>query len=61
MSVQVGPEYAFNNFFGWAVKSGDVGTVPIPAAMWLFGSGVLALVGVARRKTVRDGVPIINL
>jgi len=50
-----------NNLFGWAVKSGDVGAVPIPAAMWLFGSGVLALVGVARRKTVRDGVPIINL
>jgi hypothetical protein len=38
----------------WAVGS-DFGTpgiqlVPIPAAVWLFGSGLLGLVGVARRK-----------
>ncbi len=26
--------------------------VPVPAAVWLFGSGLLGLVGVARRKTV---------
>jgi hypothetical protein len=24
--------------------------VPVPAAAWLFGSGLLGLVGVARRK-----------
>ena len=29
----------------------DVSAVPIPAAAWLFGSGLLGLVGVARRKT----------
>lgn len=30
----------------------DPGTVvPVPAAVWLFGSGLLALVGAARRKT----------
>lgn len=28
-----------------------VSTVPIPAAVWLFGSGLLGLVGLARRKT----------
>lgn len=28
-------------------------TVPLPAAAWLFGSGLLGLIGVARRKTVR--------
>jgi hypothetical protein len=28
----------------------NVNTVPIPAAVWLFGSGLLGLVGVARRK-----------
>ena len=28
----------------------DVGTVPVPAATWLMGSGLLALVGVARRR-----------
>ena len=27
-----------------------VSTVPVPAAVWLFGSGLLALIGVARRK-----------
>jgi hypothetical protein len=27
-----------------------VRTVPVPAAVWLFGSGLLGLVGVARRK-----------
>jgi hypothetical protein len=25
-------------------------TVPVPAAVWLFGSGLLGLVGVARRR-----------
>ena len=34
----------------WAVQSGDVGSVPIPAAVWLFGSGLIGLVGFARRK-----------
>lgn len=29
---------------------GQVSTIPIPAAMWLFGSGLLGLVGIARRK-----------
>jgi hypothetical protein len=29
---------------------GGTPTVPVPAAVWLFGSGLLGLVGVARRK-----------
>lgn len=28
----------------------DVSAVPVPAAVWLFGSGLLGLVGIARRK-----------
>jgi len=44
-----------SSFYGWAVQSGDVGSatpaVPVPAAVWLFGSGLLGLVGVARRKS----------
>jgi len=28
----------------------DVPAVPVPAAVWLFGSGLLGLVGIARRK-----------
>jgi hypothetical protein len=41
--------------FAWAVHDGDVGvavsTVPAPAAAWLFGTGLLGLAGVTRRKT----------
>jgi len=33
-------------------NGGDV-FVPVPAAVWLFGSGLLALLGVARRRTRR--------
>jgi len=40
-----------NRMHGWAVQSGDVSAVPVPAAVWLFGSGLLGLVGVARRKS----------
>ena len=35
----------------WAVRDGDVSPVPIPSAVWLFGSGLIGLFGVARRKT----------
>ena len=38
------------SIYAWAVQSGDVSTVPVPAAVWLFGSGLLGLVGLARRK-----------
>ena len=31
---------------------GQVNVVPVPAAVWLFGSGVLGLIGIARRKKV---------
>ncbi len=30
--------------------SGTITTVPVPAAVWLFGSGLLGLAGVARRR-----------
>lgn len=39
-----------SSFYTWAVHSGDVGAVPVPAAVWLFGSGLIGLIGVARRK-----------
>lgn len=42
------------NYYAWAVQSGDFGVavsaVPIPAAVWLFGSGLIGLIGVARRR-----------
>ena len=28
--------------------------VPVPAAVWLFGSGLLGLIGIARRKTITE-------
>jgi len=37
--------------FVWAVRSGDVLTpVPVPAAVWLFGSGLIGLLGAVRRR-----------
>jgi hypothetical protein len=35
---------------GYAFASFEVSAVPVPAAIWLFGSGLLGLIGVARRK-----------
>lgn len=36
--------------YAWAVQTGDVSAVPVPAAVWLFGSGLFALAGLARHK-----------
>jgi len=40
------------NYYAWAVRSGDVAAVPLPAAVWLFGSALsgLTLLGVRRRR-----------
>lgn len=39
-----------NEYFAWAVRDGDVAVVPIPGAIWLFGTGLMGLAGTARRK-----------
>ena len=39
-----------NSLFAWAVHSGDVSAVPVPAAVWLFGSGLLGLVGMGKTR-----------
>ena len=39
-----------NGIWTWAVHPGNVSAVPVPAAVWLFGSGLLGLIGIARRK-----------
>ncbi len=43
----------------WVLSADDLGAysmtvsaVPVPAAVWLFGSGLIGLIAVARRKTV---------
>ncbi len=39
--------------FNVHVTAIDASPVPVPAAVWLFGSGLLGLIGIARRKTNR--------
>ena len=53
-----GPGGDFSSISWTAPKFEDwhgftVGTVPLPAAVWLFGSGLLGLTGVARRRKTR--------
>lgn len=38
------------SLYALAVHSGDVAAVPVPAALWLLGSGLLGLIGVSRRN-----------
>jgi len=46
--------YLTEIYTGWTqvgpMTSFQVSAVPVPAAVWLFGSGLLGLIGVARRK-----------
>jgi hypothetical protein len=35
---------------GYIDTFGEASAVPVAAAVWLFGSGLLGLVGIARRK-----------
>jgi len=37
-------------FDNLTVVAGSVTAVPIPAAVWLFGSGLIGLIGIARRR-----------
>lgn len=39
---------AFEYFYSESAQS--ISAVPVPAAVWLFGSGLLGLIGIARRK-----------
>ena len=39
-----------NNQYAWAVHSGDVAAVPVPGAVWLFGSGLIGLLSFTRKK-----------
>jgi hypothetical protein len=42
--------YKRDYFYAWAVRDGDVAAVPVPAAAWLFGSGLIGLAAARRRK-----------
>jgi hypothetical protein len=39
-------------FYAWAVRPGDVAAVPVPGALWLFGSGLVGLLGFRRRGNI---------
>jgi hypothetical protein len=41
----------FTASYNWSVAI-DVAPVPVPVAAWLFGSGLLGLIGFARKKSV---------
>jgi len=45
---------ATDKFYTMLVRDGDVvSTVPVPAAVWLFVSGLIGLAGITRRKRMR--------
>lgn len=49
-----GEQRSFNKSieaYAWAVQTGDIAAVPIPAALWLFISGLLGLTSFARNKS----------
>ena len=49
-TVPLGDPSGFGGVHYYLHLEGAVSTVPVPAAAWLFGSGLVGLVGVARRK-----------
>jgi len=51
--MKAGPFPLFNANFDIMdvhITNVDTGAIPVPAAVWLFGSGLVGLVGVARRR-----------
>jgi len=42
--------YEYNNYYAWAVRSGDVAAVPEPGVMGLLGIGALAWAGTKARR-----------
>ena len=47
-----GNDFKYNQLYAWAVRPGDVAAVPVPAAFWLFGSGLMGLLGLRRRGNI---------
>jgi hypothetical protein len=39
-----------NLFYAWAVRTGDVATVPLPAGLWLFSSALFCLITLNKKQ-----------
>ena len=52
LAAVLGNEAAAGVDAGMALVTANSTVVPVPAAVWLFGPGLLGLVGIARRKVV---------
>jgi len=48
--LQGGRIEGVTNAFSFVAKIGPITAVPVPAAAWLFGTGLVGLAGVARRR-----------
>ena len=45
------PDFKYSsNLYALAVRPGDIAAVPVPAAVWLLSSGLLGLLGIAKRR-----------
>ena len=42
----------YDGFYVWAVSPGELAPIPVPGAVWLFGAGLLGMVGVNRRERI---------
>ena len=43
-----GSIFKSNSYYALAVRDGDIAAVPVPAALWLFGSALMGLMGFRR-------------
>ncbi len=51
-STSTGSQYDYyksNQSYAWAVSPGQVAAVPVPGAVWLFGTGLVGWLGLKRR------------
>ncbi len=46
-------DYKGSEMFAWAVRPGDIGLVPVPGAVWLFGSALGVMSALRRRLRTR--------
>jgi hypothetical protein len=49
-----------NVVFSFGTETGTNVAVPIPAAIWLFGSGLLGLIGIARRRQGKANASLVT-